>query len=221
MAIESQYIDVKNRGNSVLKTTETKGIIKSATISKTPTGKYYVSILTENDHFKTLKPSDNQVDLDLGLKHFLIDSNGEKIENPKFLRKTLKKLRYEQRSLSRKKRFSKNWYKQKRKVSKLHEKIANQRLDFLHKLSKRLIENNDLIVVETLKVKNMLKNKKLSKSISDVSWSKFVELLTYKAKRYNRKLVKIDQWYPSSKTCHKCQYKVDKLSLNIRNWECP
>jgi len=198
-----------------------KGTIQSATISQTPTGKYYVSVLTKNVQFKSLEPNENQVGLDLGLNHFLISSTGKKIANPKFLKNPLEKLAFEQRALSRKKRFSKNWHKQKEKISKLHEKIKNQRKDFLHKLSRSLIENNDLIVVETLKVANMLKNNKLSQAISDVSWSKFVEFLTYKAKRFERKLIKIDQWFPSSKTCNNCQHKLKNLKLNIRRWKCP
>jgi len=123
--------------------------------------------------------------------------------------------------LSRKKRFSQNWHKQKKKIAKLHEKIKHQRQDYIHKISIELIRNNQIIAVESLKVKNMIKNSKLAQSISDVSWGKFVSFLVYKAKMYGRTVIKIDQFYPSSKRCSHCDYKLDNLSLDIRDWECP
>ena len=146
-----------------------KGDITRITISKSPTGKYYISINVKNVIKPTLKPIENQVGIDLGLTDFVITSNGEKFSNPKFLKKSLEKLKYEQRALSRKKRFSQNWHKQKKKIAKLHEKIKHQRQDYLHKVSIELIRNNQIIAVESLKVKNMIKNPKLAQSIFDMS----------------------------------------------------
>lgn len=197
-----------------------EGRIISATISKSTTNKYFVSIITEID-IKPMPKVENKIGIDLGIKHFAILSTGEKIENPKYLRKTLEKLAKEQRKLSRKQKFSKNFYKQKKKVAKLHEKVKNQRQDFLHKLSKRIIDENQVIILEDLAVKNMMKNKKLSKEIADVSWYKFYSYLEYKSKWYKRTIHKIDRWFPSSKTCSYCGHVMENMPLNIRKWDCP
>jgi putative transposase len=197
-----------------------EGRIINVTISKATTGKYFASIITECEMEPKRKTNKN-IGIDLGLSHFAIFSNGEKIDNPKHLKNTLDKLAKEQRKLSRKQKFSNNWYKQKYKVSKLHEKVKNQRRDFLHKLSKRIVDENQIIILEDLSVKNMMKNKRLSRDIADVSWYKFYSYLEYKSKWYGRTIHKIDRWFASSKTCSHCGYIMEKMPLNIRKWDCP
>lgn len=197
-----------------------RGRLINATISKSPTNKYYVSIITEVD-IEPMPKRESNIGIDLGLSHFAIFSNGEKIHNPKYLKNTLEKLTKEQRKLSKKQKFSNNWYKQKRKVSKLYEKIKNQRQDFLHKLSKRIVDENQVIILEDLSVKNMMKNKKLSRDIADVSWYKFYSYLEYKSNWQGRVVHKIDKWFPSSKTCSHCGYIAKSMLLNIRKWDCP
>ena len=196
------------------------GKIKSATISQNPSGKYFISILVDTENIQMSK-NNNKVGIDLGLKEFAITSDGELISNPKYLRKSEKRLIKLQKDLSRKQKGSKNRNKCRLKVAKLHEKIGNQRKDFLHKLSTRLVNDNQVIVLEDLKVKNMIKNKYLSKSISDVSWSEFVRQLEYKSEWYGRQIVKVDTWYPSSQICSNCGHKDGKKELSIREWICP
>ena len=198
------------------------GLIKSVTVSQTPSGKYYVSVLIEQEDIKPLPKSDNNIGIDLGLKEFAITSDGEMIDNPKYLKKSEDRLRKLQKDLSRCKKGSKNREKCRIKVAKQHEKIANQRKDFHHKLSKRLIDENQVIALETLKVKNIMSNHRLAKSISDVGWSQFVTYLEYKTSWYGRELLKVDTFYPSSQLCSCCGYKfTGTKNLGIREWTCP
>jgi putative transposase len=198
-----------------------EGRIINATISKTPTNKYYVSIIVDIKSIEKLPKKNTEIGIDLGLTDFAVFSNNKKVKSPKHLKKSINKLKREQRRLSRKQKYSNNWYKQKQKLAKVHEKVKNQREDFLHKLSKEIINENQVIVLEDLKVKKMIKNKQLSQEIADASWYKFYNYLEYKAKWYGRAVYKIDQWFPSSKTCSYCGHVVEKMPLNIRKWDCP
>jgi putative transposase len=196
----------------------TKGIIKSATISVTPTGKYFVSILCDTkEELPTKAPikESTTIGVDLGIKDFCITSEGEVFENPKYLRKAQSKLKYVQRKYSK--------YKGKRtkkKLAKLHEDVVNKRKDFLHKVSTKLISENQTIAIETLAVKNMGKNHNLAQAISDVSWSTFVTMLEYKADWYGKNILRIGQFAPSSKTCSNCGAINKELQLKDREWTC-
>lgn len=208
------------------------GLIKSATVSKTPTGKYYVSVLVETIALPFPKTQSN-IGIDLGLTDFIVLSDGCRVANPKFLSKLQVKLAKAQKIMSkrvlvakkdnRNLRDSKNYQKQKLKVAKIHEKISNTRKDFLHKQSFNIVKNHDIIAIEDLNVSGMLKNHKLAKAISDSSWSTFITMLTYKADWYSKQLVKVDRWFPSSKTCSGCGHVLAKneLKLSDRSWSCP
>lgn len=195
------------------------GIIKSATISITPTGKYFVSILVDtNTETPTKLPikENTTIGIDLGIKDFAITSEGEVFENPKNLRKIQSKLKYLQR------KYSKNKGKRtKQRLALLHEKVVNKRKDFLHKTSTKLIRENQTICLEDLAVSNMVKNHKLAQAINDVSWSTFVEMLEYKADWYGKNILRIGRFAPSSKTCSCCGYINKKLTLKDREWTCP
>ena len=206
-----------------------QGNIKSATISMTETGKYFISILCETEIQLYLK-TNSSVGIDLGLEHFAILSTGEKIQNPRFLVRASKKLTREQKNLSRRALVAKqrgkslndcmNYQKQRLKVARLHEKISNQRRDFLHKLSTTLIKNHDRICMEDLASKNLMRNHKLAKSIADVSWAEFVRMLEYKADWYEKQVSKISRWFPSSQICSNCGFNSGKKALHIREWAC-
>ncbi len=197
------------------------GKIKSCTISKTPSNKYFISILVDTENMTLIK-TDKKVGVDVGLKEFVVCSDGYRVDNPKYLRKLEKRLIKLQRDLSRKQKGSNNRYKARLKVAKLHDKIANQRKDFLHKLSIKLIRENQSIAIEDLKVSNMLKNHKLARVISESSWYEFRVMLEYKAKWYGRNIIVAPSNYASSQLCSECGYKnSDVKSLALRNWICP
>jgi putative transposase len=197
-----------------------EGIIKQCTISKTSTNEYFVSILVETEH-KKLDKNGKSVGIDLGIKDFVITSDGYKYKNNRYTKTYEKSLKKHQQHLSRKTKGSNRYNKQKLKVATIYKKITNSRLDNLHKVSTELIKKYDLIILEDLNIKGMVKNHKLSKHIVDSSWSKFIELLTYKAEWNDKEIVKIDRFFPSSKTCNCCGYINQNLDLSIREWACP
>ncbi len=190
------------------------------TVKLSPSGRWTVSILVDIE-IETLPESPNQIGLDLGITSLIALSNGEKVANPKSFKKKRKKLCKVQKALSRKKKGSNNRHKARLKIAKVHAEISDARQDFLHKLTTRLVRENQVIAVEDLAVKNMVKNRKLSLSISDASWGEIIRQLEYKCNWYGRTFIKIDRWFPSSKRCGHCGHIVDKLPLNIREWDCP
>ena len=195
--------------------------IYNITIKKTPTNKYFASICCELPEKEYIEPKFNACGFDLGLKDFCIFDTGEVIENPRYFRKSQIKLAKEQRKLSHCTKGSQNYNKQKLKVALVHEKIKNQRKDFQHKWSRKIVNENQVIVSEDLNVKGMLKNHKLAKSIQDASFGSFCNMITYKAKEQYRQYVKIGTFYPSSKLCHCCGFKYKGLKLEERFWTCP
>ena len=222
VVISDKYIKLPKIGSVKIKKHRTfDGLIKSVTISKNPSGKYYVSVLVEQIEKEKLSESESAIGIDLGLKEFCITSDGEMIENPRYLQKSENRLRKLQKDLSRCNKGSKNREKCRIKVARQYEKITNQRKDFLHKLSKRLIDENQIICLEDLSVKNMMSDHQLAKSIADVSWSEFVRQLKYKADWYGREIIQIDKWYPSSQICSNCGYKSGRKELHVRKWTCP
>jgi putative transposase len=201
-----------------------EGEMKTATVSKSNTGKYYISILVENGKELPIKnefSDSTTVGIDVGIKDFAVLSNGEKVENPKYLKNSLKRMKCLQKRVSRKVKGSNNRYKTIRLLSKIHEKISNQRNDFQHKLSFRLICENQAISLETLNVKGMVKNHCLAQCISDAGWSSFVNKLQYKAECYGKTILRIGTFEPSSKICNVCGYHNSNLTLKDREWICP
>lgn len=218
---ETLFILKFREGIKVILHRPIKGTIKSATIERNPLGEFFVSILCEINSPTLVKPEieeDTTLGLDLGISSYLTTSKGEKIENPKYLSNSQSKLSYAQRRYSKTK-----GRKAKRKLSKIHTKIKNQRLDFLHKLSNELLSDseNQTICIEKLNIEGMLKDSPLAKHISDAGWAMFVNMLIYKANLKGKNILQVDTFYPSSKLCHKCNYKNDNLKLNQRAWQCP
>ena len=193
----------------------------TVTVRLEPSGRWFVSLLVDDHTIKPHPPTDKQVGIDVGVSSLITTSNGEKITNPKHFNRLYKKLRRMQKVLSRKTKDSNNRYKASLKAAKVHARIKDARTDLLHKLSTRLVQENSLIAVEDLEVRNIVKNRKLSRSISDAAWGEFFRQLEYKCQWYGRELVKIDRFFPSSKRCNNCGFVVDKLPLNIRSWDCP
>lgn len=194
--------------------------IINATITKSPSGKYFVAVVCQAK-IEKLPETTNYVGYDLGLTTYAIGSNGDIIQNPRYLERELKKLAKLQRRLSRKTKGGKNYEKQRIKVAKQHERISNMRYDFLHQQSTRIVRENQVICLEDLRVKNMVKNKRLAKAISDAAWGMFRKMINYKACWYGRTVVIIDKFYPSSKLCNVCGEINPMLTLNIREWQCP
>jgi len=202
---------------------EFKGDIKTVTVSRTVTNKYFVSILVDNkQELPKKKPinGNTSVGIDLGIKDFAITSDGKKFENKDFFLSTMQKLRVAQRSLARKQKGSNHYKEQKLVVALLHEKIRNQRQDYLHKISKYLVDNYDTICLEDLSVKNMVKNHNLARAISDMGWGEFRTMLEYKAEWQGKNLSVIGRFEPSSKTCNCCGYINKELTLKDREWTC-
>ena len=196
------------------------GEIAFITVSRTPTGKYFVSLTCECKETKKLKPTKNNIGVDLGIKEFAVCSNGDRFANPKHYQKVEKKLKFNQRKLSGHKLGGSSRNRRRIKVALLYERATNSRLDFLHKISKKLIDENQVICVEDLNVKGMMANHKLAKAIATTGWGEFLRQLTYKAEWYGRTVVVIDRFFPSSKTCNNCGYIKEDLSLKDREWEC-
>ncbi|WP_306297120.1 RNA-guided endonuclease TnpB family protein [Nostoc sp. C057] len=200
------------------------GIIKTVTISKTATDKYFASIFVEGECSDNKLGGDKILGIDLGLKDFAIVHDGEEVtkySNPKHLKRHEKNLARKQKKFARKVKGSKSRHKHKKLVAKVHERVSNSRQDFLHKLSRKLVNESQIIVVENLHIKGMVRNRKLSKSISDVGWGMFVNFVDYKLKDSLGQLVEIHRFFPSSKTCSCCGHVVDELPLDIREWDCP
>ncbi len=191
------------------------------TVKLDPMGRWSVSLRVNDTRDLKLKPTKKQVGIDLGISSLLTTSDGEKLANPKNINKLHKKLRLAQKSLCRKTKGSNNYQKARLKVARIHAQIKDSRLDYTHKLTTQLIRENQTIVVEDLAVKNMVKNHKLARAISDANWGEIVRQLDYKAGWYGRELIKIDRYFPSSKRCSSCGHVVEKLPLNIRDWDCP
>lgn len=201
-----------------------EGEIKTVTVSMTPTGKFFVSILVDNKKELPLKKpivTETTVGLDFGIKDLVITSEGKLFENQKHFQKMKSRLRVEQRSFSRKRKGSKGWYKQRIVVAKLYEKLTNQRKDYLHKITSYLVKNHDTICIEDLSVESLLKEKKLSSLISDASWSTLRQMLEYKCEWYGKNLVVIGRFEPSSKRCNHCGCINNNLKLEHRSWDCP
>jgi len=203
---------------------EIKGNIKTVTISKTPTDKYFASILCDAEDTQDAPKGDKIFGIDLGIKDLAIVHDGReftKYSKPKHIKRHAKNLARKQQKLARKKKGSKSRAQAKKLVAKVHERVSNSRQDFLHKISKKLVDSSQVITVENLNVKGMVRHRRLSKSISDAGWGMFVNFLDYKLKRKEGKLIEIDRFFPSSKMCSNCDHVVDELPLDIREWDCP
>lgn len=219
--IVGKYIKLPKLGYVKVRQSMEVGKINNVTIEHTPTGKYFAVLNIEFEP-QPMNNKGGKIGIDVGIKEFYSDSNGNEVPNPKYLEKSMRKLMRQQRKLSRKEKGSKNRNKQRVKVALVHEKITNQRNDFLQKQSTMLIRENQTICIEDLKVKNMMRNHKLARHIGSASWSKFFDMLTYKSVWYGNDIKKVSTMYPSSQTCSCCGYKNPLVkNLAIRNWECP
>lgn len=200
---------------------EFTGQIKSATVSRVPSGKYYVSVLVETEDLETAPFSDKSVGIDMGIHEFLVDSAGNHVQNPKYMKKYEKKLAKEQRKLSHKKKRSRNWEKQRIKVALVHEKIRNAREDFSDQLSAQMVRENQIIISEDLQIRNMVKNRHLAGAVIDASWGNFIKKLEYKSRWRGRTCHKVSPWYASSQICSVCGEKNPEVKLlSVREWEC-
>lgn len=219
--IVGKYIRLPKVGFVKIKQTTDVGKIYNATVERTPTDKYYVVLGVEFQPTKMPK-TNNKIGIDVGIKAFYSDSNGNIIQNPKFLEKSIKKIIREQQKLSRKQFGSNNWNKQRIKLAKIYKKISNQQNDFLQKESTKLVKENQIICIEDLDIKKLMHNNKLARNIGSVSWGKFFEMLTYKSIWYDRDIIRIPRTYPSTQLCSCCGYK-NKLAKNlkVRLWQCP
>ena len=219
--IVGKYIKLPKLGYVKVRQSMEVDKINSVTIEHTPTGKYF-AVLNVDFEPQPINNKGGKIGIDVGIKEFYSDSNGNEIPNPKYLEKSMRKLMREQHKLSRKEKGSSNRNKQRIKVALVHEKITNQRKDFLQNESTKLIRENQTICIEDLKVKNMMRNHKLAQHIGSVSWSKFFDMLLYKSAWYGNDIVKVPTMYPSSQTCSCCGYKNPLVkSLSVRRWECP
>lgn len=223
IAISNSYVRLPKLGLVKCRVSkEVRGRILSATVSQNPSGKYFVAICCTDVEIAPLPCTGAAVGLDVGLKSFAITSDGVEYPNHRYLRKNQKKLSRLQRQLSRKSKESNRREKARVKVARLHEKVANQRNDTLHKLSTKLVRNYDLIAIEDLAPKNMVHNHKLARSISDASWGEFRRQLEYKAKWYGKRMVTVDRFYPSSQICSSCGARWSGTKdLSVRKWTCP
>lgn len=213
------YAPKFREGIKIIKHRKINGKITKCTLSKTPTGKYFISILSEEE-YQPKEKTGNICGIDLGLKHLAVTSDGVKFKNHKYIKQYEKQLVKAQKHLSRKIKGSNSFEKQRRKTAKIYEKISNSRVDNLHKISNQLISQYDLIVLEDLDIKTMVKNRILAKHIYDAAWSTFIRFLEYKADWNNKQIVKINRFYPSSKTCCECGWINQNLNLSIREWTC-
>jgi len=197
------------------------GAIKTVTVSRNPDGKYFVSVLVDDGKANPESVAVSKaVGIDVGLTHFAITSDGSKFDNPRYFVKRQRNLKHKPQKLSRKKKGSQNRKKARFAVAKVHSKIARCREDFLHKLSRKIVNENQVIAVENLNIKGMVRNHNLAKAISDVGWGMFCTMLKYKAESEGKTYVEIDRFFPSSKTCHVCLNRVDNLTLDVRAWTC-
>ncbi len=193
----------------------------TVTVKLEPSGRWFVSLLVDDPTVKPLPPTDKKVGIDVGISSLLTTSDGDKITNPKHFNRLYQKLKVAQKELSRKTKGSSNRHKARLEVAKIHAKIKDARTDFLHKLTTDLVKTNGVIAIEDLAIRNMVRNHKLARSISDAAWGEMFRQIEYKCEWYGRKLVKIDRFFPSSKRCNHCGFVMDKLSLDIRSWDCP
>lgn len=219
--IENKHIKLPKFGWVKVKQSLPVGKIKNVTVKRTPTGKYFAVLVVEFEP-ETRPNAGGSVGIDVGIKEFYTDSNGSVVLNPKYLERSERKLRREQRRLSRKQKSSNNRNKQRVRVAAVHEKVVNQRTDFLQKTSTILLRENQAVCIEDLNVKGMVRNHKLAKHIASVSWSRFFEMLSYKAEWYGNEIIKVPTFYPSSQTCNCCGYQNPIVkNLFIRDWTCP